>query len=361
MEDKTKCKFNIYVKIVSHNIYKESYFTRYVMFNINICTNGKNWEVQRRYKNFDDLHNKLSKKISNLPKLPPKKIFISDDMIKERKQNLQKYLNILLKREDIYRYNEIFEFIEMEKDYYLLLKEKLDDKNINSNFSTLSSENEKKKSIIGNLQRCKSQDVLLNENFFYANKSDQPRQFGHNSFIDNTKTSFSGMDFIFKFLKDLNRNIKEKCSIIKKFDEKFRLKKDNHVFHRDEVYKLLFGEKSGFGYEESYYFGLIYHCGNIKDNVLGAEVCVEFLSKLIDCEYNPDYELFTSILKLATSNQIENMKLETHILKNKIHLVNACFTLLKCLQYSDKGKEIKITKFIKNQDIMEQFINWLEY
>ena len=119
-----KSKFFIYIKIISNETGKEKTFpySKFTQYKIKIFTNDKTWEVNRRYSNFYQLNTKLSKKFNNLPKLPPKKIFKTESVLKERQEKLEKYLNILLMGEDVYKFDEIFEFIEMEKEYYLMLK-----------------------------------------------------------------------------------------------------------------------------------------------------------------------------------------------------------------------------------------------
>ena len=71
--------------------------------------------------------------MSNLPKIPPKMIFPSNKYLKERQSKLQKYLNILLTREDVFKYNEIFEFMEMEKEQFLMLKDNIEEISTNEN------------------------------------------------------------------------------------------------------------------------------------------------------------------------------------------------------------------------------------
>ena len=122
-----KLKFFIYIKIISIETGKEKHFpySKYTQYTIKIFTNDKTWELNRRYSSFYELNQKISKKFNNLPKLPPKKLFTTAAVIKERQEKLEKYLNILLNRDDIYKFDEIFDFIEMEKEHYLMLKKNI--------------------------------------------------------------------------------------------------------------------------------------------------------------------------------------------------------------------------------------------
>jgi hypothetical protein len=142
MENPKKSKFDINLKIINTSVCEENNFpfSKFIQYTIKINTNDKHWQIYRRYKNFHDLHNKLSnKKVSNLPKLPPKKLFPSEKELTERKQKLQKYLNILLTREDAYKHNEIFEFIEMEKEHFLMLKDNIEATSTNENSPNLGA------------------------------------------------------------------------------------------------------------------------------------------------------------------------------------------------------------------------------
>ena len=114
----TNNKFNMFCIIKECKKLQEKSipFLSFIEYTINVKTNKKSWELKRRYKDFDALQSTLIKNnIKNLPKLPSKAIFISEKIIKERKIKLQKYLNSLLIRNDIYSLDSIFDFIELKK------------------------------------------------------------------------------------------------------------------------------------------------------------------------------------------------------------------------------------------------------
>jgi len=343
MQSQTKKKFNIYVKIVNSNLCEENKFPfnkKFNLYTIKINTNDGQREISRRYTNFYELHEKLkNKKIVNLPKLPPKKIFPSETELFERKQKLQKYLNSLLTRDDAYKHNEILEFIEMEKEHYLMLKDNVDSLSTNENSPNL----EKVKSFI-ELKKSKSSDIKIKKNFFYSNFAISAESSDDERVEENPIRSLISI-----FLKNLNYNPKEKCKIVQDFEEKLNVKKINHVFQRDEVYKLLFGDN----FEEGFLGGLIYHCGRIDENEIGAGKCLEFLSKLMDYQHNLDCEFFISILRLAKIPQIKSMKLDEHLKTNKKKVLNSCFTILKAIVHEEKG--ISINSILVDQKIIEKY------
>lgn len=56
---------------------------------------SKNWTVEKKFKDFEDLHKALAKKLPNMPNLPTKSIFsFSGDNPDKRKQELESYLNV---------------------------------------------------------------------------------------------------------------------------------------------------------------------------------------------------------------------------------------------------------------------------
>ena len=345
-------KFNINFSITDYTICEDIKFpySKYFMYTINIQTNKKSWNIKRRYTHFDDLKKKLKiMKISNIPKLPPKKLFLTSDALNDRKLNLQKFLNTLCAREDVFKNNDLLNFIEIEKEEYLMLKENIEDSS-HATFGSCSTNenspirNDKIRSFI-NLRKSKSSDVLINDNFFYSKKLFRSGTEQNESEIlleSNMKTKIK------KFLRDLNTNLKDKCGIIKEFDEQLRNNKSGQSLQREEVYRLMYGEVI----DCNLLHGLIYHSGNFGENQIGAECCLEFLSTLIDHQHNIDCDYFVNILKIAKLPSILEMKLDTHINSNKKKVLNACCNILKTLLNEDKG--ILIMNILKSEEMIEK-------
>jgi hypothetical protein len=90
--------FNSHVLQVSFvSPVKVSDHTEYI---IQVSISGKTWQCQRRYKEFDELHNKLRRVNSDLhiPSLPPKKWFgnMAPQFVSQRQAGLQSYVDELL-------------------------------------------------------------------------------------------------------------------------------------------------------------------------------------------------------------------------------------------------------------------------
>lgn len=349
-------KFNMELKIIGYEMTEELIFPfkKYILYIININTNAKTWEIKRRYTDFENLHKKLSKFIKNLPKLPPKSIFLTDNKIKERQMLLKKYLNCLIlnPKVDIYKHNEIFEFLEMEKEHYLLLKESYED-NVSTDYS--HSEGYKIKSLL-NLKKPKTSGILINDNFFYSKPfyvSNQPKS-SLNVLKDVNKNHINSNDVtVLSFLTDLNYNLNDKCKIIKNFQQKLLYKNRNFALYKEEVYKLFFGY---YNQENSNLKGLIYHCGNIDKNEIGAESCLEFLAKLIDYEYNTDCDYFISVLNLIKPFEIIKLNFSQHFNRKKPEVVKNCFKIIKAIINEERG--LTIENFIEDEDIIEKFTIW---
>lgn len=55
----------------------------------------KKWTIERSFKQFCDLHNKIYKKIPNMPILPEKSFFsLTYKDLQKRRMELEKYLNV---------------------------------------------------------------------------------------------------------------------------------------------------------------------------------------------------------------------------------------------------------------------------
>jgi len=57
----------------------------------------KTWTIPRKFKEIEEMHKKLIKKIPNMPYLPAKSFFsLGSDDEDKRKDDLEKYLNVTI-------------------------------------------------------------------------------------------------------------------------------------------------------------------------------------------------------------------------------------------------------------------------
>jgi len=84
-------------------------------------------------------------------------------------------------------------------------------------------------------------------------------------------------------------------------------------FSRDAILRLFYGNGNNLK-------GLVYHCGTLEDNYLGAEQCLRLLANLLKYEYNPDCEIFRNILRMGKVNNIIALGLKNHLRQNKFNI-----------------------------------------
>jgi hypothetical protein len=343
-----RSKLEINVRFLNCQYVSESDFPyfNYCLYSFIIITPDKQWNIQRRYSNFDSLHSKLKNQLKNLPKFPVKRFFNTECVIKERKHLLTRYLKHLLNRGDIYKFNEIFEFVEMEKEYYLILKNKHE-------YDTLNESKQSTNASLATFLQRKSpfveEDVILEEKFYFEEENKSVFSSSHLENAKNLKM------LIYTFLKLLSERLDEKCSLIKQFYEKFQKKKEHLKLSKNECFKLLYGEKSKDN--NCFYHGLLFHCGNIQQNLLGAELCIEFLAKLVDYELNHDCDIVINTLKLAKISYIKMMSLEIHLKRNKPRVVLSIFKILSTF-ITNEEKCLTVEQIIHNKMYRKNFNHW---
>mmetsp|Transcript_38829 Transcript_38829/g.97827 ORF Transcript_38829/g.97827 Transcript_38829/m.97827 type:complete len:252 (-) Transcript_38829:444-1199(-) len=90
---------------------------KFVLYRITVKDNSATWSIKKRYREFHELHLELRHKISSsrLPPFPPKSFFsdhLSRDFIKERKNALEKYMQVLVQQCDGLQYSEVLHFLD---------------------------------------------------------------------------------------------------------------------------------------------------------------------------------------------------------------------------------------------------------
>lgn len=89
-----------------------------VFYNIDLKMGSAEWKVSRRYKDFEKLHEELKKNNGRIPDLPSKSILPlnKQEDIEQRRLGLEKYLQYLLPRLDIYSNPSFHEFTDLEEN-----------------------------------------------------------------------------------------------------------------------------------------------------------------------------------------------------------------------------------------------------
>lgn len=198
----------------------------------------------------------------------------------------------------------------------------------------------------------KESDIVINDNFFYSSLNLKEKEI-----LNRICASDKNKKLIYDFLEDLNFKKKEMTLVIKNFKEKILFnnkQKFNFDFKSEEIYKLFFGDKS------AKKAGLLFHCGDIKGNVLGAEQCIELLTKLLNFENNLNSELFVEILKLGKLDNFKEVNFDFHLDSGKPELFASCCRIIKVIVNVDKG--ITLEKLLLKKEVLIQKVhNFISY
>lgn len=318
--------------ISEHQFKKEDSFpySDYVVYKIDLTSSIKKWSVWKRYNDFKELRDKISDNnyILNLPDFPEKKYFNSksNDTIKSRKKKLAEFLNFLLRKMKIQYYKEVIEFIEIDKETLSLISKK------STLCNNISNTYLSKPINLNMVQKSNSMDISTNFKYidnYYVHYLE------YKLADSNTKTAY--MQLIEEFLHNLSQKAENKTNVIKNFDTFLKSKKIWPQFKPEEIQRLYFGEfdKLNNVYKLQ---GLLYHIGAIEENQLGAEECLQFLVKLLQTEYNPEYDKYIGILKSMKKEHLEIMNLAEHLEINKTKIKQSVFKLISCLYEKNNQK-----------------------
>ena len=372
--------------ISSYSIKQDAnkYFNKnYALYLIKFFTRYKTWSVQKRYSQFIELRDKLlSKKIKNIPKLPPKLYFTNEQKLNERQLGLEEFLNDLFKNVNILRYPEIIEFIKCPKEIIDILTYNIDYLNmINLNSSSIINTTDnnlyyKGRVTISNINRnssgsnsnkndkdnfyCSLARMNLNndnngknvENYF--DSSDEEEEISHGTII------------IQEFLRNLMDTPNNKTELLYQF-EYFLLNKNNEEDKSNSIFNWYFLTEdeikiffNGFYSNISHtkINGFLYHCGKISNNILASEQCLEFLNKLLNDDYNPQADTFLKIYKRCNLNDITQMELERHIIQNSNNVRIYAFMVLYKYIEDNNDFEFQIKKILNNKKAEELFLQW---
>ncbi|KAM3133073.1 WD repeat and FYVE domain-containing protein 2 [Paramecium bursaria] len=107
---------SVNVEVIS---YKED--NKYIIYKVQIKTRTKKqWLLDKRYSQFEELNKKLQEMFQNLPQLPKKSfitVFVgkSKEELEDRRVGLDTYLKNLIVRKDIFNCQILREFLELDK------------------------------------------------------------------------------------------------------------------------------------------------------------------------------------------------------------------------------------------------------
>lgn len=391
----------------------------YVEYTIEIKTDYGKYNFKKTYEDFYKLNNLLVNIFPKIKELfPPKRIFFknSENITKERIKYFKKYLKILLNNINIFQFVEILNFLYMDKEIIGLFIKKYKMLNINEDNYIVCSlkeafnkiNNQTNNQINQIITKEETLSCLNNDNYYdaileYEKKrqisiewnepsSVTPNTFVVREFLHNlSETIENKNDIILNFEKFLQKSYKwiklSKNEILELFigyDEYLEDEKENEVhFNRKRTFQNkdnktiksnLFNwinkknsqnendeeEDEEEENEESQIPGLFQQIGNYEKNVICAVGSLDLLEKLLNTEYNPDYEIYMNIFKSMKIFQFKYMKLNNIIKKN----IGGNKTNIKAMKilnliFSDKKFEEYIKEIITDENVFKQYKNYV--
>ena len=266
--------------------------TSYALYEIRIYTPYKSWIIHKRYSEFAQLRKKLeSQNIKNLPKLPPKIFFKNENKLNERQLNLETFINDLFKCVNIVKYPLILDFIECPKDLVDILTFNIDCFNPTATINnTLNNNSNYYNGIISTNRNSIYNYDEINNNNLYSSMA----QFKLNDNIkacendDDIEDEISpGTLVVQEFLRNLMDISFNKTELLFQFEFFLKNKKNENFknftnwffLEKNEIEIFFDGFYSSISHTKIN--GFLYHCGNIQNNKIGTEKCLEFLNKLL--------------------------------------------------------------------------------
>lgn len=359
---------------------ENKYFNKnYALYEIKFFTRYKTWTIYKRYSQFLELRDKLaSKKIKNLPKLPPKLYFSNDQKLSERQLGLEDFLNDLFRNVNILRYPEIIEFIKCPKEIIDILSYNIDYLNmINMNSSSIINTTDNNLYYKGRVTISRNSSTSKNENDknnFYCSlarmnlSNDNDKKNVRTSDYNEEKEITHGGIVIQEFLRNLIDTPYNKTELLYQF-EYFLLNRDNEESKSNSSFKWYFlSENEIKTFLNGFYSnishtkinGFLYHCGNIINNKIASEQCLEFLKKLLNEDYNPQADLFLRVFKKCDINDIIQMELDKHIINNTNSVRIDAFMILYKYIENDKNYEDEIKQILRNEKAEKMFLQWIQ-
>lgn len=145
-------------------------------------------------------------------------------------------------------------------------------------------------------------------------KSTLESSFNQNNLKDN--------DVIDNFLNNISLHQKNTSEILNHFIKENNIFEGNNKFNKEQIYKLFFGNNK--------IKGLLYYINYfLNSNLLGSINCLFFISKLIDCECNVNYEIYRKIFQLITIPCLKNLKLKQFLLMNNHKITDRVFVIIR--------------------------------
>lgn len=352
----------------SNKIFKKNY----ILFEIKIYTPYKSWVIFKRYSEFEQLKKQLdSKKLKNIPQLPPKLLFINEQKLNERQLGLEEFLNELFKNINILKNPIILDFIQYPQDVFDILINNMDYLNsTNMNNPNQNLNNYYNGRISTNKKTVYNYDNINNNNIYNSmikiKSKNNIKEVLENDDESSEDEISPGTLVIQEFLRNLMDIKYNKTDLLFQFEFFLKNKKNDKIknnsntnwFYLDTNEIEIFFDGFYSNISHSKVNGYLYHCGNIQNNKIGTQKCLEFLNKILSEDFNPQADLFIKIFRKIQLENIIQMELENHIIDNfNSNRINAFMILYK---YVGSGKYMKkkINRILMCPKAENLYMNW---
>ena len=354
----------------------------FVLYEIKLYTPYKTWIIHKRYNDFIQLREQLdSKGVKNIPKLPPKLIFTNEEKLSERQLGLEEFINDLFRIVNIIKYPIIMDFIECPQEVYDIFAYNMDCLNLSNLNSSIINNSKKINSNYYNgriTTNCNNNlninsDNIVNNNFYCSmaqfilknnvNEDNKYEIGNEDSFEEEISPGTLVVQEFLRNLMDISFN---KTELLFQFEYFLKNKTNNEKNKNNKWFYLEINEIGIFfnGFYSSISHarinGFLYHCGNMHNNKIGTQKCLEFLNKILSEDFNPQADTFLKIFRRCSLENIIQMELENHIIDNSnSNRINSFMILYK---YVGSGKLMKnkIKRILMNAKAEELFSNWFE-
>lgn len=397
--------YKIKAKIIGYSLIHLAGFNNdYVEYTISVKTDYGNWKFKKRYEEFFKLNNELINKIPEINEyFPPKRVFKnSESTIKERIKYFNKYLKFLLNKINIFLFNDIINFIHLDVAILGLIIKKFNMLKLNLKedyiYESLTETFTKSKLIEKFKKDEDNNDNFSSLNNNYFNSIYEYEKNRENSYDWDEPQSITPASFVIReLLKNLCEDDSNKDDIFKTFESFLQQRRKWVKFSTKDITELFLGfdelsneeEKenkksitlfqwlnentkenninedlndsdSDDKKDEIKIPGLFQQIGDYQKNIFSAIGSLNLLEKLLNDEYNPDYEKYLNIFQNLKIYQFNYMKLND-IIKNNIGGNKNNLKAFKILSliFSDKKWEKYQKEIITDENVYNEYINYL--
>ena len=169
-----------------------------------------------------------------------------------------------------------------------------------------------------------------------------------------------------EFLRNLQDNKDNKSEIVQNF-EIFITNSDGgwNFFRKKEIQYFFNGiyldQSTTNNTEEALYINsFLFHIGNVQINPLGSQKSLEFLSKILSFDINPQYDEFVEEYKKCSIEQLMSMELEKHIMSTFTNIQQAALNVLNIYVGESRYLSKKVKRILNCQTAEKKFLKWIE-